>query len=41
MTAQVCGFEVGDGELGVVLEGVEVLVSEQFLDVVHVGTGSE
>ena len=33
--------QVGNGEFGVVLEGVEGLVSEQFLDVVHVRAGAQ
>ncbi len=34
-------LEVEDGELGVVLEGIERLVSEQFLDVVHIGPAAQ
>ena len=41
MTPAVGFPQVGNGQLGVVLEGVEGLVSEQFLDVVHVRAGSE
>ena len=35
------GLDVGDGELGVVLEGVERFVTEQFLDVVHARAAPE
>ncbi len=31
-------LQVGDGQPGVVLEGVEVFVPEQFLDVIDVGS---
>ena len=41
MTLPVRVAQVGDGQLGVVLEGVEGLVTEQLLDVVHVGAGAE
>ena len=41
MTLPVSLFEVGDGELCVVLDGVEGLVAEEFLDVVHAGTDAE
>jgi len=41
VTLGVCLFEVGDGELGVMPEGVEGLVSEQFFDVVHVRPAPE
>ena len=33
--------QVGDGEFGVVLEGVEGLVADQYLDVIHVGPGTQ
>jgi hypothetical protein len=35
------GLEVGDGELGVVAEGVEGLVAEELFDVVEVGAGAD
>ena len=34
-------LQIGDGQEGIVLEGVERLVPEQFLDVVHVCPGPE
>ena len=37
MALAVGGAQVGDGEFGVVLEGVEGFVAEEVLDVVHVG----
>ena len=41
MAAFVRSLKIGDSKAGIVLEGVEGLMAEQFLDVVHVGTGSE
>jgi len=35
------GAQVGDGEFGVVFEGVEGFVAEEILDMVHVGTGAQ
>ena len=35
------GAQVGDGEFGVVFEGVEGFVAEELLDMVHVGAGAQ
>ena len=40
MVLFVRGTQVGDGESGVVLEGVQGLVAKQILDVVHVRAGT-
>jgi len=34
-------FQVGDGQLRVVLDGIERLVAEELFDVVHAGAGAE
>lgn len=39
MTLSVGFLEVGNRQLCVVLDGVEGLVAEEFLDVVHAGAG--
>lgn len=41
MAPVVLRLQVVDGELGVVLEGVERLVAEEFLHVVHAGAAAE
>jgi hypothetical protein len=41
MAAGVGFLEVGDGEADVVLEGVEVFVAKQFLDVPEVGPATD
>ena len=41
MAFGVGGFEVGDGQFRVMFEGVERLVAEEFLDMIHAGPAAK
>jgi hypothetical protein len=40
MAPSVCSLEICERQRGLVLEGIEVLVPEKFLSMVHVGSGA-